>query len=600
MELPTDDTASLASTDGPRKRVGITANRLESSAADIPAYVVEVLVPRAVHLGLYSYFVEPESLADAGVHASFAEREFEVVKHMEGRIVEVPFGARTEYGIVTGGGDKTLATRSVANIGPVVMSRGFMQYCEWVATRWCTTKGRVLLRAVPKDVLKEGARLMDRTLPLRWGAERVEHEKVPPRYVAVAPLLNTGDLIKNIIEDVGSGGQVMVLVPTIDEAAHIAEEVGASRLDKGGGSDRFDTWLRWRTGETKIGVGTRSQAMYEGYNVVAMIVIEDSHPGHVEAQQPYTNNRDLAVGRAVRLGGVHTVTFGLVPGPEALWGGTRFIEVGSKTRSWPNLRVLVRGDREQRWGIDGEAFNALSKSRAEDAMLVVPGGKVIWRCERCKEPWRCTRCGEEVPVGGCGCTEGVQGNACVQCGSTRRFLAGWDRARAEQALQQSGLPPFDIYEMRELVHATPHKLAVVLDSEKYRGWARDPGMESVRVVLRAARLVGHDGTVYACGVSAGGAVSAVGRSRSVREVAAWGWRKAKIDRAVPFRRDVTIDVGGSRRPPLTIPVGVVHGPSRMADGWRYIVLCSDAEMPTVRDAVESLRKQRYKVRVVVH
>lgn len=553
--------------------------------------VVEVVVGKAPHLGTFSYYAGRRQLED-----------------LVGRAVLVPFGKGEDWGVVLGEGDETQATKKLVTTGPVLLTPEEVEVCRWAARRWVGELARVALAATPKEVLRElgpKGRQAGR-LPNAVDDESSEERRVVRRYVAVPPKAGLAEQAAQGARR--SMGRILILAPSVASQEAVAAEL--ERL----GEESYVVWhgsdaAAYADGldpeGARIIVAGRHHALWPVEGLRQIIVVDDHHPGHRQPTQPYLHSRDIAIGRS-RITGVDVRILGRVPGPEALWGGVRFEEAGSKTAQWPRIEVEAQDPSNRGLSslITGRVKTA--QQAGEKVAVVHAGGRAGWFCRRCGAKWMCGRCQTHVKVGGCECPGRPDAARCDRCRSIERVIVGWDATRIRRELGSRVIDPeaVDVLTVPELYargqgagEVGEYGLVVVLESDSYAGWASDPGLEAARVIITAAGLVADGGRLLCHGARRGGVARALMRERSTKGIAQRGWETARKEGLVPFIREVHISITGPRPDTRTLP-GRVHGPSKGADGWQILVRCDDEELAAVGEWAAEMRSGwRRKLRV---
>lgn len=556
-------------------------NRSQKTRAAQPL-AVSVVVYGLGRLGELSYLVERDLLAESGIKRASVDR-------LVGRVVEVPVGKRAGLGIISGPADAENATKAISKLGNRLISARHLQVCREVANRGGGTLAKVVARAVPKRIAERALKKPAETYDKLGRKAEAKGSRV---FYAVPPLMPYSELVERVVEREGRG-QVLVVCPTRESAQKMLAEHpkwGELRTDS--------SWRAWQRGEIKVGVGARGVVLWEGAAVRTVVIVDESHPGHVEASQPYTSTVEAAVIRsrvADRFDTAVDVTLlGRVAAPRSLWGGVKYREVGSRSTGWPTMWVVERGEEVP------PAVRAVIRDTQGRMLSVAPDTDAKWRCERCRMVWDCHRCGLAILSGGrCGCAGKPVAPHCLVCNSRRRVLVGWDPVKSEATLRRLGARHIEHIPYWDLGVRPNGGGAVValFAADGYRSWAGDPGLESVRILARAAVHAGEGGAVLAFGARPGGAVADVIRTRSPRGVVKRAWEEAKKAGMAPFRREVTIHLAGPR-PKVGKLDFVVHGPRPRGDGeWEMLVTCRQEELGAVLAWIDELRRTRGKLRV---
>ena len=248
------------------------------------------------------------------------------------------------------------------------------------------------------------------------------------------------------------GGSAIVLVPEIaltpQAAGRFHERFGDrvallhSRL---GAGERYDEWVRLRTGRARVCVGPRS-AIFAPLDDLRLVIVDEEHDASYKQDgEPRYDARWVAERRAARSGAV------LVAGSAT-----------PRAESYRHLRRLVLPERvdgrrlppvqvvsmlEARGPLHGESHEALVEvaRRGEKAIVMLNrrGWSNFLTCGGCARVWECPRCdvtlvlhraAGRLACHHCGHGEPVP-SACPDCGSVSiaRHGAGTERLERELA-----------------------------------------------------------------------------------------------------------------------------------------------------------------------
>lgn len=542
--------------------------------------VADVLVDDSGRLGSLSYLVP----SGFDVHI--------------GDAVEVPFGTRVARGMVVGSGDASKATRELLAVyGPRADSRD-IELARELAELNFSTFANVASRLAPKTkrgnpaldagevVLRDGPTLEELGWPEAAG-------EVSRTLLACAPGVDHTWLAAREAERLARlGGEVLILCPTKQQCAQVAKcfVSGAARLDVVPKKGDPSPWRGFAEGTVRVAVATRTAALWSSNNLVGIIVVDEEHPGHVEAVQPHTHARDVASARSLQRGINLSITT-TNPSPAALGSKVKMFAVGRDVH-WPEMHMITRP--RGSWNsleLPGELKAALGDPKFAGTTPVVVAGsaRAVRTCSSCRARRWCELCADHS------CAH-ITKSVCERCGSNESRLSGWDCARVAKAIGARGraVAPSELHDLKNA------GLVVLFDADAL---ARVPGLIEERyvagVLLSAARAAGASGSVVV--VSSHGDLSTfddlVVRKDLVR-YARRTWALAKEAKLPPFGRLVTMRVAGSSAPRLTNWPGVVYGPRRVDGEYEVLVRCEHNELAQVRACVDRLRR-RYKVRVSV-
>lgn len=573
----------------------------DPSAGTKRAVSVALLAPR--NIGPFDYLVTSGAQPPAGT------------------LVRVPLGGRLASGVVVGEGDMSLAVKEVAQLGPTFLSSQHLELCRRVSLRWLAPLASTFKRAFPAPLEEM---LSD---PSSYAApDRVAiPTRLPRRYVSVSPgiemreaaalaLKNILDGVRHILPSLASP-QILVLCPTREMVTEVRRRLASEFAGAGLSVGRLDrgSLPRWRSGELSVGVGTRAAALWEAPNLVGYVVVEASHPGHVEESQPYSSSAEIAV-IAARLTGAAVTLLGDVPSPTYLWGGVVFEEWGSRTDDWPQLVAVPR-----EFGSDPacppKAAHLIAKhlggrpTRAPASVALVSTART--------SRLRCLRCSESFPPPDITDSEEpvseeeilVPGRfwACPRCKSSELMMWGWSpevlsvsARRLQRALGRRSRSVSVEVVSPPALFTESFDVVVIPGADRYGVSVSDPGLSAARLIMHAARSVTPEGLVVLTSVSPGGSASSVAATRSVKAVAKKGWDLALQHQLPPHRREVWVTSDTALpSPPGSLEVSV-HGPRRLPSGDHELLLrCRDTQLPAVSAWLADLRS-RQPVRVKVN
>lgn len=540
-----------------------------------PGRAVDVLCDETGRVGALSYLV-PSSLPE-GV--------------AEGDAVTVPFGTRELHGLVLGPGDPSKATREVIGVLGPRAAKSELDLARTLASRHFSELSVVASRLSPRS--GRGAEPLDsgpvRTAPLAPVLPDLD-PALTRRFYVTAPLVDSAEVAALEASRLSTKGQVLVLCPTIEHLERVLALFvsGAARLDT---KAPKGAWAGFRSGSVRIGVGTRGAALYSAHDLAAVVVLDEDHPGHLEATQPYTHARDVAALRTLRQG-VDLTLVGANPTPSGVGSRLKVVALGSRA-DWPTVRLINRNDFPPSERILPPPLRAaVDRSvRSNRPVLVLAEKRPAQR--------RCSRCGEARP-----CTECKDSNCrhhattpCARCGSDKVRMVGWDAPRLE-ALFGPGVRAVTAAQLTEV---TPEDaLVVVFDLDSaLNAPTFQPEATASHLVLSAARASGRGGHVVVLTREPDHplVLDLVVRKDQVA-VARRSWEEARAAGLPPFGRLVTVRVGHAKAPSVESWPGRVHGPRKTNEGWEVLVRIADEDLPHLERALSRLRRAG-KVRVIV-
>ncbi len=255
-----------------------------------------------------------------------------------------------------------------------------------------------------------------------------------------------------------AGKQALLLVPEIGlapqtvrrlrERLGVPIEVLHSNLAEG---ERARAWLRMRSGDAKVVLGTRS-AVFTPLPQAGLIIVDEEHDGSYKQQEGFRYHaRDLALVRARALN-VPVVLGSATPSLESLAnveaGRYQALHLRSRPSAAHPPQVQIVDMRAQRLehGLSPALLHAVGETVARGEQVLVFRNRrgyapVLFchgcgwhaECPRCEHPltlhaaWRrlvCHHCDQQSPVP----------SACPVCGSTELKPQGQGTERLEEAL----------------------------------------------------------------------------------------------------------------------------------------------------------------------
>ena len=263
-----------------------------------------------------------------------------------------------------------------------------------------------------------------------------------------------------VADALAQGRQSLLLVPEIGLAPQTLRRLGErlgvpievlhSNLSEG---DRARAWLRARSGEAKVIVGTRS-AVFTPLPHAGLIVVDEEHDASYKQQEGFRYHaRDLAVVRARALG-VPVLLGSATPSLETLAnievGRYRHLRLRQRpaARPPPTVRVLdLRGPRAPD-GLSPALLQALDDclERGEQALVFRNrrGYAPVLLCHACGWHALCTACDRPLTLHAasaqllchhCGRRERAP-QACPNCGYADLQRRGFGTERLEEKLAQ--------------------------------------------------------------------------------------------------------------------------------------------------------------------
>ncbi len=503
-----------------------------------------------------------------------------------GDAVRVPFGRSEKYGMVVAPSDGSKATREVLEcFGPrtgeaelalaaMLATEHYVPFSS-IAPRLApkTRRGNPALQA-PAPQLVPGTSAADLGLPESLEARR--------RILAAAPAVDQVRLAALEACRLAAFGQVLVLCPTKSlVAATLAEfAAGAARMDEVPGKDQPSPWRGFLDGTLRIAISTRNSALWPADDLAGIVVLDESHPGHVEAREPHTNARDVAIRRTAATGSA-LVLISSVPSLPALASHSKLIQVGLPEH-WPAVKFVTRHGLEPKDRMSPPlALSLVSDARRakQQAFVITPQDTTVYRCRSCK------------------LRHDQPGTACSRCsGDVQPSGFGPDRV----ATLFTKATPLTFAELLR-ISPRPGSTVVVFDTDMY-DTAPDlsPSSTLSSVMLAAARLAGRGGTVVLC-CENNPPVSALDllSKRDYRRHAKRVWSIAKDANLPPFVKMVCCRFNRQTAPKVENLPGRVLGPRKVAEKeWEVVILIPEKDMYLLESYITTARR-RGKARVVV-
>ncbi len=291
------------------------------------------------------------------------------------------------------------------------------------------------------------------------GAMRSEDDRFAAWLLAGITGSGKTEVYLSVLENVlASGGQALVLVPEIGltpqtisrfrERFNAPVDVLHSALND---SERLAVWLRARSGETAIVIGTRS-ALFTPFDRLGVIIIDEEHDSSYKQQEGWRYQaRDLAVFRA-RQEDIPVVMGTATPALESLhnvrMGKYRQLNLNKRAgnaRQATQQLIDLKGVKLQgglspmlikkigeHLKADNQVLLFLNRRGFSPAMLCHECGWIA-ECQRCDRYYtlhqhhrqlRCHHCDSQRPVP----------HQCPQCGSTNLVPVGLGTEQLEQNL----------------------------------------------------------------------------------------------------------------------------------------------------------------------
>lgn len=506
-----------------------------------------------------------------------------------GDAVEVPFGTRMLHGVVVGPGDPQKANRPVLGVWGRRANPVEMQLAARLAERHFSEFSAVAPRLAPRRGRGEPP-LTDADLVLAPDPERDTYRRegapVGCERIAIirAPLVDPARLAALEAHRLATstpGAQVLVLCPTVELVGEVCAQFssGAQRLDK---KARPGAWRGFAEGSVRVGVGTRSAALYSASELAGIVVVEEDHPGHVEATQPHWNARDVASTRTLALG-IPYVCTAATPTAAGMGARVRVVRAGG-IRDWPRMQLLDRRSFEPELRSFPPPLRAALR-RAQRAgrtpLVLAQRHKATRRCQSCSEPRPCEECSSSL------CPHPAL-TPCPRCGGVGAWMQGFDAERLTPLVGELGR----VVSLAELVESRGAGCVILPEIDlALRTPALNPDALAAGIIVAAATAAGRGGSVLA--LTADPEQELLRECFEERDLLATArrcWDAARELGLPPFGRLVQITCGQEQPPRTTGWPGRVHGPRRVGREWEVLIRCEEEELELLAPLVSRLRR----------
>ena len=504
-----------------------------------------------------------------------------------GDAVTVPFGRAERHGLVLGPSkNPEKASRTVlCRLGQRVDQRDMLLAFD-LALRHFATHAQVAARLSPNSGRNSA--------PIECGDVALVPSKsalelpVPEknwthRIYLRPPLVDPARLAALEAARLAESGQVLVLCPTVKLLERVLAEFssGAARLDS---RARAGSWNGWRTGSVRVGIGTRSAALYSAEHLAGIIVVEEEHPGHLESTLPYTHARDVARRRAA----AHDCALSMISAAPTALGltGNKVVSFENGFKLWPKVQIIDRSDLHPSMrNVPPRVRQVVAK--AKHPIIAVAENRPSRRvCSRCGDLRPCTEC-----AGYCAHRELTP---CQRCDSLGVRWIGWDAARLKATIPES--TPLTLTELTALPPADRVVLFLNIDP-LLAGHGLDTTHASASVLTRAAEATGA-GTLVLVTTAPEHPVLLAARSRDLLPLVQSIWDGAKAAGLPPFGHLVHVRLGWKNPPRTEAWPGRVLGPRRRGNEWEVMVVASTSDLDELRITLEGI-KRRGKVRISI-
>jgi primosomal protein N' (replication factor Y) (superfamily II helicase) len=262
------------------------------------------------------------------------------------------------------------------------------------------------------------------------------------------------------------GRGAIVLVPEIGLAPQAVARFRARLGDRFAvlhsalsAGERYDEWMRLRSGEASVCVGPRS-AVFAPVRDLGLIVVDEEHdPSYKQEGDPTYDARAVARRRAEETGAV-LVAGTATPRPES-WLELPRLELPRRVdgRRLPPVSILDMREADPRSGpLHADTWEALEDVRGAGAKAIVMinrRGFAPWlTCRSCGHHWNCPNCDVSLIVhrgsGRLVCHHCAHAEpaprACPDCASTTLARAGAGTERIEELIAER-LAPMPVFRL---------------------------------------------------------------------------------------------------------------------------------------------------------
>jgi primosomal protein N' (replication factor Y) len=269
-----------------------------------------------------------------------------------------------------------------------------------------------------------------------------------------------------------------------------------------GQGERYDEWLRLRTGQARVCVGPRS-AVFAPLDDVGLIVLDEEHDASYKHEgDPRYDARSVAVRRAEQHGAV-LLAGSATPRPESA-ATLRTLRLNRRVDGRPLPPVEVLDMRGLHRSLHPRTRMALADMRAGGGKAIVLLNRRGWSnflsCRGCGHVWMCPNCEVALVLHRaqgtlachhCGHRERIP-DRCPHCGSVALARHGAGTESVEQELRDAFGPELPVFRLDADVAARKDRVARTL--ERFEA--------APRGVLVGTQMVakGHDFAEVALGV----------------------------------------------------------------------------------------------------
>lgn len=509
-----------------------------------------------------------------------------------GDAVEVPYGKKQLHGVVIGPGDPKMATREIIQVHGKRVSQEDLEIAKILADMHFSDLATIASRLSPRN--GRGAQPLDAGV-VSLKEEEVTlptvDEEVTRRLYLKAPLVSSALLAATEAKRLSLKGQVLILCPSVESLEKVLKlfKTGAARLDV---KAPMGAWKGFAEGTLKVGVGTRSAALYSGDDLKSIIVIDEDHPGHFEATQPYTNARDIANLRTSKAN-IDLTLITSNPTTSAVGSNVKVIPIGNPSTSWPKMQIVNRDDfAPTERMLPPNVVNLTNKAVKENTPVFVLAQtqKASRRCKKCSVLRPCQECSSSL-------CKHQEVTPCVSCGETKTMILGWDKEKVQNVFKTRATV-VTISELNEIENEKA--LVIIFDIDAaLNSPSLTPEALPQHIIMSSAKAAGTKGQLVVLTRQKDNLLlQNLCVKRNQVEAARRNWEAAKAMNLPPFGKLITIKVGRVKAPNVSNLPGQVHGPRKTGDGWEILVRCGEKDMKKLSYEIDKIRRPG-KTRVTV-
>lgn len=523
------------------------------------------------------------------VNTKFGLLSYNVPEDLEVRVgdaVRIPYGRKEVHGMVTGPGDSSKANKNILEVfgtrsDPSDISLAYSvakyHFCgpESVLKRLSPTSGR---GAVASDdyVLQVVDAVTDVKLPNAIATSRRS-------LILLSPTLSQERLAARLAWDMTqqNDGQILILCPSTTAVTAVLKNFthGAARLDS---RAPRGAWKGFCEGSLRVGVGTRSAALYAANKLDGIIVVDEAHPGHVEQSAPYTNARDLASSRTRALR-IPLRLISHIGSPQAFGASQDVFTLGAKS-TWPRMNLINRKelDPNDRW-FPARVKSALTQASnaGKNPVVVASRKEAVRRCMQCRSPRPCAECNSSL-------CKHKETEPCPNCNaSTQVRMYGWDKERLMEIVGTRA----KVVSLSELSKQTNAGCVVLFDLDAIIATSDFiPGRLAAGALISAAKAAGAKGHVIALSETPDPVVDELFAKADLMKLTQRFHTAARKLGLPPLGRLVYVRTKRVHAPDVSTWPGNVHGPRAVGKNeWEIMVRLKNEQLAELEPHMKRLQ-----------